>query len=457
MDSSTSTPWPLLDFNKFPDQMISGLTIEEINEYVNFVDDDQNSFLDLLCDDTHDTTHQVINAKNPHFSNAVSDGDLERSVNDQVPLGTKRRNRWAISLYEKWFNQRKITDGDDKTIKLPNLQDLVIADSTALDYWLSKFIFEVRRQDCNPYPCNTLISVVAGLNSYFSTHQRSVNLFTDDAFCHFREILDAACKVSSKARPSCSSRQAEVISESEEETMWSQGILGDKDPETLIHTLLFLNGLHFALRSGQEHRSLTTDQLKISPPNSDSKYFVIEYTETVSKTYNGGLKHRRLDPKKVRHVDINSIENPPRSHALLLQKYQAKRPTNSSNVFYLTPNKSVNGSWYKMIPMGHNVLINVVKNLCRKSGISGYKTNHSLRATCATRLYQGGVDEQVIMERTGHRSTKGVRSYKRTSNVHHHNSSVIIDNKSIKNETTSNGNNVINFHFHSGSNVVINN
>ena len=33
----------------------------------------------------------------------------------------------------------------------------------------------------------------------------------------------------------------------------------------------------------------------------------------------------------------------------------------------------------------------------------------------ATRLYQDGVDEQLIMENTGHRSVHGVRSYKRTS------------------------------------------
>ena len=53
--------------------------------------------------------------------------------------------------------------------------------------------------------------------------------------------------------------------------------------------------------------------------------------------------------------------------------------------------------------------------MCKAAGIHGYKTNHSLRATAATRLYQAGVDEQLIMEVTGHQSLDGVRSYKRTS------------------------------------------
>ncbi len=56
-----------------------------------------------------------------------------------------------------------------------------------------------------------------------------------------------------------------------------------------------------------------------------------------------------------------------------------------------------------------------VSRLCKSAGIGGYKTNHSLRVTAATRLYQAGVDEQLIMKRTGHRSIEGVRVYKRAS------------------------------------------
>ena len=53
--------------------------------------------------------------------------------------------------------------------------------------------------------------------------------------------------------------------------------------------------------------------------------------------------------------------------------------------------------------------------MCKDAGIEGFHTNHSLRATTATRLYSAGADEQLIMELTGHRSVSGVRSYKCTS------------------------------------------
>ena len=51
-----------------------------------------------------------------------------------------------------------------------------------------------------------------------------------------------------------------------------------------------------------------------------------------------------------------------------------------------------------------------------EAGIEGYYTNHSGKRTCATTLYQAGVSEQEIMNRTGHRSVESVRKYKRASN-----------------------------------------
>ena len=52
-------------------------------------------------------------------------------------------------------------------------------------------------------------------------------------------------------------RQAEPISYEEEELMWEKKILGDDTPESLLNTIIYMNGLYFALRSGQEHRNLS--------------------------------------------------------------------------------------------------------------------------------------------------------------------------------------------------------
>ena len=46
------------------------------------------------------------------------------------------------------------------------------------------------------------------------------------------------------------------------------------------------------------------------------------------------------------------------------------------------------------------------------AGYDGYTTNHSLHVSAATRLFAAGVDEQLIMSRTGHSSVNGVCTYK---------------------------------------------
>ena len=71
--------------------------------------------------------------------------------------------------------------------------------------------------------------------------------------------------------------------------------------------------------------------------------------------------------------------------------------------------------------------------MCKDAGILGYHTNHSLRASAATRLHQSGcVEEQEIMERTGHRSLEAVRSYKRSSNKQLQQVSDILNNDTTK-------------------------
>ena len=80
--------------------------------------------------------------------------------------------------------------------------------------------------------------------------------------------------------------------------------------------------------------------------------------------------------------------------------------------FYLQPlAKPKKNCWFANKPLGHNM----VKSMCQEAGIAGHKTNHSLRATTATRLFNAGVEDQLNMERTGHASVDGVRSYKHTS------------------------------------------
>ncbi len=139
----------------------------------------------------------------------------------------------------------------------------------------------------------------------------------------------------------------------------------------------------------------------------------MEYTEDIYlKNRLGGLKGRKIKPKIVIHHE--NLENPGRCFVRLFKNYQSLCASDApDDALYLIPlQKPKENCWFKNVPIRQNKLSKAISNMCKDSGIQGYKTNHSLRATTASHLYSSG---QLIMERTGHRSAEGVRSYKRTS------------------------------------------
>ena len=75
---------------------------------------------------------------------------------------------------------------------------------------------------------------------------------------------------------------------------------------------------------------------------------------------------------------------------------------------------TVHHAWFTLQVMGQNTLASMVKKMFQEIGVEG-KSNHSLRATGATRLFESNVPEKLIHERTGHKSVDALRLYERTS------------------------------------------
>ena len=146
--------------------------------------------------------------------------------------------------------------------------------------------------------------------------------------------------------------------------------------------------------------------------DEDGQIF-LRYDEEIGfKTNKGGLKHRKIEPKQ---VDVYPVQNPDRCPLRLFLKYLSLLPVNRNcEKLYLQPRKKyVPDIWYLDRPAGENKLCDVVKEMCKKAGLPGFYSNHSLRGTAA-RMYRCNIDEQLIQEIMGHRSI-AVRQYKRTS------------------------------------------
>ena len=62
--------------------------------------------------------------------------------------------------------------------------------------------------------------------------------------------------------------------------------------------------------------------------------------------------------------------------------------------------------WVKISYVGQSV-----KWLCQKAGIQDHYTNHFLRATATTCLFDSEVDDQLNMQQTGHSTTSAIYSF----------------------------------------------
>ena len=166
----------------------------------------------------------------------------------------------------------------------------------------------------------------------------------------------------------------------------------------------------------------------------------------------------RHTPKEVVHFQNDN--DPNKCHVGLFEKFLKVRPADATRFYLIPATKISNGIWYTKRPIGKNFLSKFVRKMCTNAGVNGNKTNHSLRATCVTRLYESQLDEQLIMERTGHHSVTGVRCYKQTSDVLISKCSAVLDsseiyqcisNKRAKSEKSVS----VNFNFASGCHVQI--
>ena len=92
-----------------------------------------------------------------------------------------------------------------------------------------------------------------------------------------------------------------IITLDEEEQLWSKGVLGDSSPQQLLDTLIYLFGIHLALRGGSEHRRLCLENLQIvKGKDKRTGLEYLEYRENISKTNAGGLTDRKIRGKITR-------------------------------------------------------------------------------------------------------------------------------------------------------------
>ena len=207
------------------------------------------------------------------------------------------------------------------------------------------------------------------------------------------------------------------------------------------NAIFFYCGVLFCLRGGAEHRELKYSQFELTtvqdPTDSSQMTKCVIYSEFGSKNHQGSVHQVHLDNKIVTHYADESLGD--RCFVSLFELYRSKLPdaARERDIFYCKPKTRFFESdevWYCNSPVGHNILSRKLKDLFIEAGLSfDHVQNHSLRATGINRLYSRGIQEKAIMERSGHHSVGGVRSYKRSTDMQKKDiSSVLISNHVVR-------------------------
>lgn len=317
-------------------------------------------------------------------------------------------------MFESWRKARNQASFNDHSLSAicPGVEIEQFSDDE-LNFAVSRFICEINKKTGSNFPGKTLKELVICLQMYLEKKGRVVRFFIDPMFRQITNTLDKLMKERAEKGIGLKVKQAQVITVEEEETLFSTGVLGLDTPLRLLRLLFYLVGLRFALRAGREHHNLRCGefgQFNLMTDVDGIEY--LQYTEGFSKANQGGLKHCKVNAKS---VSAYPTADKRKCIVTVYKKYMSLCPSPRPAKFYLQAlKKPTDDQWFGNAVVGIHTLEKMVSQMCKEAGIEGYKTNHSLRATAATRLYEAGLDEQLITEVTGHRSLS-VRSYKRTT------------------------------------------
>jgi hypothetical protein len=121
-----------------------------------------------------------------------------------------------------------------------------------------RFVEEVRKVDGKEYPGNTIYEMINSIQTYLRVECKRNLTLIDKSSCVFRNLnsaLNFVLKDRAQQGLGMEVCQAKLISEEQENYLWLHSFLGSSNAELRRDTLVFVFGMQFALRAGQEHRN----------------------------------------------------------------------------------------------------------------------------------------------------------------------------------------------------------
>ena len=231
---------------------------------------------------------QEINTNQPRpsssrFASPITDGELEKAKKSAVPKNTSKSTNWAVKIWRDWSVCRQ--KACSRLAEYPT--HLLITQPKELDYWLSKFVLEVRKENGDHYPPDTLYSICSGLLRYIRQNRPEINIFKSPTFTGFQRTLDGEMK---------RLRSTGLGVKNETSRTYPRHRRKPAVGERNAVILKFYYTTMYILQRNSTVKSTVVSNFLICPPDGHAQLI---YTENFSKNNQGGLLHCKVKPKQV--------------------------------------------------------------------------------------------------------------------------------------------------------------
>ena len=182
-------------------------------------------------------------------------------------------------MYHEWRSYRNSASGVENVTCDLDGKDTITVES--LNFAIPRFITEVRKLNGEHYFGKTLYDIVICTQFHLETLGFCFKLLNDDTFRQIKWSLDNLMKLRTSQGVGVSVKKAQILTISDEEYLWSLGLLGRHSPEVLLNTVVFIIGKGFALRAGKEHQALRSPPFnsQMELMRDDEGYWFIRYNE----------------------------------------------------------------------------------------------------------------------------------------------------------------------------------
>ncbi len=228
------------------------------------------------------------------FKAPSSRSELDNLSKKKFADSTERKIQWAVKLFHQWRYASLGQSVVEPEIHGCNI-DAIGVNKAQLSFSLCAFLNEIKCVDGQEYSAKSLYSIIIMIQFFFEKKGLMLKLIDGLEFQNVKFTLDNLMKSCTFDRVGVLQR-ANVISETDEESMWTGGTLGEDTPDKLRDTVMYLLGISCALRGGQEHRNLRCPphdpQITVCVDSKGVKY-LLYCEDACSKTNQGGLTGHR--------------------------------------------------------------------------------------------------------------------------------------------------------------------